>query len=41
LCFSLAIRALVPAVPRKSQHPTHALSTPVVVCPVIRHLTDF
>jgi hypothetical protein len=41
LCFSLAIRALVPAVPRKSLHPTHAPSTPVAVCPVIRHLTDF
>ena len=41
LGFSLAIRALVPAVPRKSLHPTHAPSTPVAVCPVIRHLTDF
>ena len=40
LCFSLIIRALVPAVPRKSLHPTHAPSTPVTVCPVIRHLTD-
>ena len=40
LCFSLNIRALVPAVPRKSQHPTHAPSTPVAVCPVIRRLTD-
>src|SRR6202049_3022686 len=40
LCFSLAIGALVPAVPRKSLHPTHAPSTPVAVCPVIRRLTD-
>src|SRR6266478_3934043 len=40
LCFSLAIRGLVPAVPRKSLHPLHAPSTPVAVCPVIRHLTD-
>lgn len=40
LVFSLAIRALVPAVPRESQHPTHAPSTPVAVCPVTRHLTD-
>src|SRR5215831_4384664 len=40
LCFSLNIRALVPAVPRKSLHPNHALSTPVAVCPVIRHPTD-
>ena len=41
LCFSLAIRALVPAVPRESQRPIHAPSTPVAVCPVIRHPTDF
>ena len=27
-------------VPRKSLHPIHAPSTPVVVCPVIRHPTD-
>src|ERR1700730_14382737 len=40
LCFSLAIGALVPAVPRKSLHPTHAPSTPVAICPVIRPLTD-
>ena len=40
LCFSLAIRALVPAVPRKSLHPVHAPYTPAAVCPVIRHLTD-
>ena len=40
LCFSLAIRALVPAVPRKGLHPVHAPSTPVAVCPVIRHPTD-
>jgi len=40
LCFSLNIRALVPAVPCKSLHPIHALSTPVAVCPVIRHPTD-
>ena len=25
----------------QSLHPTHAPSTPVAVCPVIRHLTDF
>jgi hypothetical protein len=40
LCFSLDIRALVPAVPCKSLHPIHVLSTPVAVCPVIRHPTD-
>ncbi len=40
LCFSLAIRALVPAVPHKSLHPTHAPFTPVAVCPVIRLLAD-
>src|SRR5262245_17826618 len=41
LCFSLnIIRALVPAVPRESLHPVHAPSTPVAVCPVIRHPTD-
>src|SRR3974377_504494 len=40
LCFSLAIRALVPAVPRESQHPVHAPFTPVAVCPVTRHPTD-
>src|ERR1700737_4319711 len=28
------------AVPRKSLHPSHAPSTPVAVCPVIRPLTD-
>jgi hypothetical protein len=39
LCFSLGIRGLVPAVPRKSLHPLHAPSTPVAVCPVIRHPT--
>ena len=36
----LASERLVPAVPRKSLHPLHAPSTPVAVCPVIRHLTD-
>ena len=36
----LASKRLVPAVPRKSLHPLHAPSTPVAVCPVIRHLTD-
>ncbi len=40
LCFSLGIRKLVPAVPRKSLCPTHAPSTPVIVRPVIRLLTD-
>ena len=40
MCFSLAIRALVPAVPRESQHPVHAPFTPVAVCPVTRHPTD-
>src|SRR5438045_1251312 len=40
LCFSLVIRALVPAVPRKSLYPTHALSTPTAICPVIRLPTD-
>jgi hypothetical protein len=40
LCFSLAIRALVPAVPRESLCPTHALFAPVAVCPVIRLLAD-
>src|SRR5262245_6263583 len=40
LRFSLDIRALVPAVPRESQHPVHAPFTPVAVCPVIRHPTD-
>jgi hypothetical protein len=40
LCFSLGIRALVPAVPRESLYPTHAPSTPVAICPVIRLLTD-
>src|ERR1700745_2924127 len=34
LCFSLVIRALVPAVPHRSLHPVHAPSTPVTVCPV-------
>ena len=41
LCVSLNIRALVPAVPCKSLHPIHALSTPIAACPVIRHPTDF
>ena len=36
----LTSKRLVPAVPRKSLHPIHAPSTPVAVCPVIRHLTD-
>ena len=40
LCFSLCIRGLVPAVPRKSLYPTHAPSTPVAARPVIRHLAD-
>jgi hypothetical protein len=40
LCFSLGIRKLVPAVPRKSLCPTHALSTPTAVRPIIRLLTD-
>jgi hypothetical protein len=35
----LASERLVPAVPRKSLHPSHAPSTPVAACPVIRHLT--
>ena len=36
----MASERLVAAVPRKSLHPLHAPSTPVAVCPVIRHLTD-
>src|SRR6266705_4339015 len=36
----LTSKRLVPAVPRKSLHPIHALSTPVVVCPIIRLPTD-
>src|SRR5271166_5847624 len=40
LCFSLGIRRLVPAVPRKSLHPTHAFSTPAAARPVIRHLAS-
>jgi hypothetical protein len=40
LRFSLHIRDLVPAVPRKSLHPTHAPSTPVAIRPVIRHPAD-
>src|SRR6476660_4659665 len=35
----LASERLVPAVPRKRLHPSHAPSTPVAACPVIRHLT--
>ena len=31
---------LVPAVPRESLHPLHALCTPAAVCPVIRHPTN-
>jgi hypothetical protein len=42
ICASpLSSKRLVPAVPRKSLHPIHALSTPVAICPVIRHPTDF
>src|SRR6516162_9379115 len=40
LDFSLDIAALVPAVPHNRLHPLHALSTPVVTRPVIRHLAD-
>ena len=40
LCFSLGIKALVPAVPRESLHPTHAPSTPTAICPVTRLPTD-
>jgi hypothetical protein len=40
LCFSLVIRELVPAVPRKSLCPTHAPYTPVAVRPVIRLPAD-
>src|SRR5215475_2093946 len=40
LCFSLDIRALVPAVPRESQHPVHAPYAPIAVCPVFRRPTD-
>ena len=39
-CFSLGIRKLVPAVPRKSLPPAHAPSTPVTARPVIRLPTD-
>jgi len=38
LSFSLGIKGLVPAVPRKSLCPTHAPSTPVAAHPVIRRL---
>jgi hypothetical protein len=37
----LSSKRPVPAVPCKSLHPIHALSTPVAVCPVIRHLSNF
>src|SRR6516162_4735541 len=41
ICASpLSSKRLVPAVPCKSLHPIHALSTPVAVCPVVRHPTD-
>src|SRR6266446_6660203 len=40
LCFSLGIRELVPAVPRKSLCPTHAPYTPVAVRTVIRLPAD-
>ena len=40
LSFSLEIRSLVPAVPRKCLCPTHASSTPVAARPVIRHPAD-
>ena len=40
LCFSLGISKLVPAVPRKSLHPTHAPYTPATVRPIIRLPTD-
>jgi hypothetical protein len=40
LSFSLLIRDLVPAVPRKSLYPTHAPSTPVAARPVTRHPAD-
>ena len=40
LCFSLGIRALVPAVPCESQCPVDAPYAPAAVCPVIRHPTD-
>src|ERR1022692_2390974 len=40
LCFSLGIQGLVPAVPRKSLYPLHALYTPAAVCPVLRLPTD-
>jgi hypothetical protein len=36
----LASKRLVPAVPCKGLHPVHAPSTPVAICPVIRHPTD-
>src|SRR5450756_592283 len=36
----LASERLVPAVPRDRPHPLHAPSTPVAICPVIRHPTD-
>jgi hypothetical protein len=37
----MSSKRLVAAVPCKSLRPIHALSTPVAVCPVIRHPTDF
>src|SRR5246500_4603098 len=40
LRFSLGIKSLVPAVPRKSLCPTHAPSTPAAVRTVIRLLAD-
>src|ERR1700730_8237575 len=41
LSFSLAIRATGScSSAQKRLHPIHAPSTPVVVCPVIRHPTD-
>src|SRR5438309_6209471 len=41
LGFSLDIGALVPAVPCNRLHPFHALSTPIVIRPVIRHPADW
>src|SRR5438132_8133512 len=35
-----ASERLVPAVPRDSLHPLHALSTPIAVRSVVRHPTD-
>jgi hypothetical protein len=40
ICFSLGIRELVPAVPRKSLYPTRAPYTPVAVRTVIRLPAD-